>query len=80
MGKENVTFRLDRQKRATLEAIASGSDRNLSYILNEAVSLYLEIHQWQIEEICRSLAEADTGDFASDAEVEATFKKLTHAD
>jgi RHH-type transcriptional regulator, rel operon repressor / antitoxin RelB len=30
---------------------------------------------WQIEEITRGLAEADAGEFAADAEVEATFEK-----
>ena len=80
MSKNNVTFRLDSEKRAALDAIAASTDRNLSYVLNEAVSLYLEIHQWHLAEIRESLAEADAGDFASDAEVEAVFEKLTHAD
>ncbi|MBE9040199.1 ribbon-helix-helix protein, CopG family [Oscillatoriales cyanobacterium LEGE 11467] len=79
MSKNNVTFRLDREKRAALDAIAASTDRNLSYVLNEAISLYLEIHQWHLAEIRQSLAEADAGDFASDAEVEAVFEKLTHA-
>jgi RHH-type rel operon transcriptional repressor/antitoxin RelB len=30
---------------------------------------------WQIEEIKRGLAEADAGEFATAAEVEATFEK-----
>jgi predicted transcriptional regulator len=79
MSKNNVTFRLDTEKRAALDAIAASTDRNLSYVLNEAISLYLEIYQWHLAEIRQSLVEADAGDFASDTEVEALFEKLTHA-
>ncbi len=79
MSKENITFRLDSDKRATLDAIAAGMNRDRSYILNEAIAAYLEIHQWQIDEIQQGIAESEAGDFASEAEVEAMFTKLTHA-
>jgi predicted transcriptional regulator len=78
VSKENVTFRLDTEKRAALDAIAAGFNRNLTYVLNEAISLYLDIHQWQIKEIQLGITEADAGDFASDSEVEALFARLTH--
>jgi predicted transcriptional regulator len=79
MSKENITFRLDSDKRKALDAIAAGMDRDRSYILNEAIVAYLEMHQWQIDEIRQGVAEAEAGDFASEAEVEAMFAKLTHA-
>ncbi|WP_242059051.1 MULTISPECIES: CopG family ribbon-helix-helix protein [Nostoc] len=50
-----------------------------TYILNETVATYLEIYQWQIEEIQKGIAEADAGDFADDEEVKATFARLTNA-
>lgn len=77
MSKENITFRLDGEKRAALDALAVGMDRDRSYLINEAITLYLEMHQWQIEEIHRGIAEADAGDFATEAEVDAVFAKLT---
>lgn len=79
MSKENITFRLDSEKRTALDVIAAGMDRDRSYILNEAIAVYLEMHQWQIDEIQQGLAEAEAGDFASAAEVQAMFAKLTHA-
>jgi predicted transcriptional regulator len=79
MSKENITFRLDSDKRMALDAIAAGMDRDRSYILNEAITAYLEMHQWQIDEIQQGIAEAEAGDFASEAEVQAMFAKLTHA-
>jgi len=78
MARENVTFRLDSEKRAALDAIAAGMDRDRSYVLNEAISLYLEMHQWQIQEIQKGIEEADAGDFATDEEVQAVFARLTN--
>ncbi|MBR8833990.1 MAG: CopG family transcriptional regulator [Stigonema ocellatum SAG 48.90 = DSM 106950] len=79
MSKENITFRLDSEKRAILDAIAAGLDRDRTYVLNEAVELYLEVHDWQVAEIKLGLAEAEAGDFATDQEVQTVFAKLTNA-
>jgi predicted transcriptional regulator len=79
MAKDNITFRLESEKRIALDAIAAGLDRDRSYVLNEAITSYLEIHQWQLEEIHKGIAEAEAEDFANDAEVDAMFAKLTHA-
>lgn len=75
MSKENVTFRLDPDKRAALDAIAAGMDRNLTYVLNQAINAYLEMHQWQLQEIQQGIAEADAGDFASEQELTLTQLK-----
>lgn len=77
MSKENVTFRLDPDKRAALDAIAAGMERNLTYVLNQAINAYLEMHQWQLQEIQQGIAEADAGDFASEQEVSAVLTRLT---
>ncbi|MFM5901212.1 MAG: CopG family ribbon-helix-helix protein [Dolichospermum sp.] len=79
MSKENITFRIDSSKKAAIDALAKGINRDRSYILNEAVNAYLEMYQWQIEEIQKGIAEADAGDFATDEEVTATFARLTNA-
>lgn len=79
MSKENVTFRLDSEKRDTLDAIAAGLDRDRSYVINEAINLYLEVHEWQISEIQQSLVEAEAEEFAAIDEVEAVFARLTNA-
>ncbi|MEH2305556.1 CopG family ribbon-helix-helix protein [Nostoc sp.] len=78
MSKENITFRIDSDRKAALDAIAVGMNCDRSYILNEAAAAYLEIYQWEIEEIQKGIAEANTGDFASDEEIKATFAKLTN--
>ncbi|MBW4669046.1 MAG: CopG family transcriptional regulator [Cyanomargarita calcarea GSE-NOS-MK-12-04C] len=78
MSKENITFRLENEKRVILDTIAAGLDRDRTYVLNEAVDLYLEVYQWQIAEIEAGVAEADAEDFATDEEVQSVFAKLTH--
>jgi predicted transcriptional regulator len=77
MNKESITFRLDEGKRELLDQIATGLDRDRSYVLNSAIDLYLEVHQWQVAVIQQAIVEADAGNFASEAEVEAVFAKFT---
>jgi predicted transcriptional regulator len=77
MNKESITFRLDSSKRELLDQIATGLDRDRSYVLNSAIDLYLEVHQWQVAEIQQAIVEADAGNFASEAEVEAVFAQFT---
>ncbi|UBF26923.1 ribbon-helix-helix protein, CopG family [Kovacikia minuta CCNUW1] len=75
MSKETITFRLDQEKRAALDEIAEGMDRDRSYILNEAIDLYLEVHHWQVEHILAGMQQADAEEFATDAEVAAAFAR-----
>ncbi|MEG4418240.1 CopG family transcriptional regulator [Microcoleus sp. LAD1_D5] len=78
MSQENFTFLLDSDKKEALRAIASVTDLDLTYVLNEAIASYLENYQWLLDEINKGVAEAEAGDFASDDEVQAVFAKLTN--
>lgn len=75
MNKRTITFRMDAQKRKALDAIAVGIDRDRSYVLNEAINNYLEVHQWQAAHIKEGLRQADAGKFAKDSEVAAAFTR-----
>ncbi|ELR99997.1 CopG family ribbon-helix-helix protein [Gloeocapsa sp. PCC 73106] len=79
MNKENVTFQVDSDKKLALDALAASMNCDRSYILNEAIQMYLEMYRWQIEEIKRGVAEAEAGDFATPEEVKNTFAKLSNA-
>jgi predicted transcriptional regulator len=78
MSQESFTFLLDSEKKEALKAIANVTDRDLTYVLNEAIASYLDIYQWLLDEINKGVAEAEAGDFASDDEVQAVFVKLTN--
>jgi RHH-type transcriptional regulator, rel operon repressor / antitoxin RelB len=75
MSKDTITFRLDPEKREALDEIAAGLDRDRSYILNEAIDLYLEVYRWQVEHILDGVRQADNEEFATDDEVEAAFSR-----
>jgi predicted transcriptional regulator len=68
-----VTFRLDDDKLQFIDGLAVTMDRDRSYLLNEAVDNYIDLHRWQINEIRQAIAEADAGEFATDEEVRAAF-------
>ncbi len=56
-----------------LEDLAKATARTKSFITLEALSTYLEAQRWQVQDIEEGLVEADRGEFASEAEVNAVF-------
>jgi len=74
--KEIVTVRLDPAKRAELDALARSITRDRSFLINEAIDAYLAVHRWQVAEIEDGLQQANAGEFASDAEIEAAYAKF----
>ena len=75
MNRETISFRLETDKKEKLDAIAASLDRDRSYLLNEAIDAYLEVHQWQIKHIRGGIRQADAGEFASEAQVAAAFAR-----
>jgi RHH-type transcriptional regulator, rel operon repressor / antitoxin RelB len=75
MDRETISFRLDAKKRAALDALAQAQDRDRTYVLNQAIDAYLDVHQWQIEHINEGIRQADAGEFGTDAEVAAAFSR-----
>jgi len=62
-----MTIRLDR--------LADITHRSKSYLAAEAVREYIELNEWQLQEIQTAVKEADAGDFASAESVNAVFGK-----
>jgi predicted transcriptional regulator len=77
MKKVNVTCRLDSDAVAFLDELGAQIDRDRSYLIKDAISRYINLHRWQIEEINKGIAEADRGEFATDEQVESMFNELT---
>ena len=75
MPRENISFRMDSEKREALDAVASALDRDRSYVINEAIEAYLDIHRWQLTHIREGLRQADAGEFATEAEMKAAFSR-----
>lgn len=71
MDKQTISFRLDSDKVAALDALARSLDRHRTYLLSEAVSTYLDAQQWHIERIKAGIAAADAGKLVSHRKVKA---------
>lgn len=69
----SLSFRVDEQTVKQLDRLAEATDRQRSWILEQALQAYLKTHAWQVEDIRQALAEADDGDFATDDEMAETF-------
>ena len=70
-----INVRLPANVYEQLEALAQATSRTKSFVTVQALSTYLEEQSWQIQDIEVALQEADRGDFASEAEVQAVFAK-----
>ncbi len=75
MPRETISFRMDSEKIEALDAAASALDRDRSYVINGAIEAYLDVHRWQLEHIREGLRQADAGEFATGAEMRATFSR-----
>lgn len=75
MEKQTVSFRLDSSKVAALDALADSLDRDRTYLLSEAVQGYLDLQQWQLDEIRAGLADADAGRVVAHSKIRAMAAK-----
>ncbi len=72
-----MTIRLDADLKSRLDKLADATHRSKSYLAAEAVREYIELNEWQLQEIQAAVKEADAGDFASEKSVNAVFGKLS---
>ncbi len=65
------TIRLDDEMLAKLDALAADIDRSRSWLATKAIETYVELNAWQVEQIKAGLAEADRGEFVTEADLDA---------
>jgi len=75
MTRYMMTLRIDPSKKKALDAIATGLDRDRSYVLNQAIDSYLETHRWQVIHIKEGLRQAQKKRFAAEAQVKSAFAR-----
>jgi predicted transcriptional regulator len=73
---ESLSVRLDAKSKRRLDKLAAATARNKSVVAADAIRAYLDLYEWQVNEIRAGLREADAGDFAGHAEVKAALAKL----
>ena len=72
---DEITVRLDSEKRAALDALATATKRDRDALINDALDAYFAAHRGQIARIKEGLRQADAGEFATDEEVAAAFAR-----
>lgn len=70
-----MTIRLQPEIKSRLDKLSVTTHRSKSFLAAEAVREFIEVNEWQIEEVQTAVNEADAGDFASDQEISAVFNK-----
>lgn len=70
-----LTLRVPVEVKQQLDKLADATHRSKSWLAGEAIQRYLDLEAWQIRETVTALAEADAGDFATAAEIEALQAK-----
>ncbi|CAG1015038.1 hypothetical protein BURC_00855 [Burkholderiaceae bacterium] len=71
-----VSVRLPSDLKERMETYAELTGRTKSHVAMEALSEYLAWRVPQIEDLKQAIAAADRGEFATDAEVEATMSRF----
>lgn len=71
-----MTVRVETRTKRQLDGIAAALERDRSYVVNEALNAYIDVHQWQINHIRQGLREANAGKFASEDEVKKVISRL----
>ena len=61
-----TTIRLEPEIKDRLDKLADATHRSKSYLAAEAIRVFIELNEWQIQEIKEAIEEADNGDFATD--------------
>lgn len=72
---KTVTIRIDPEKVGQLDAYAAQDERDRSFLVNEAISRYLEARDFQVARIGEGLRQADAGKLIEHDEVMARLRK-----
>ena len=70
-----LSVRVEPEVKARLDALADATQRSRSFLAAEAIREYVEINEWQLQEIQNGVAEADAGDFVSEDELASLARK-----
>ena len=74
--QRTISFRLDEDKIAALDGLAKSADRDRSYLLNEAVSNYLELQEYHARLVQEGLEAVKAGRTVTAAQVRKRISKL----
>lgn len=66
-----MTVRMPTRLRRRLERLATVTERTPSWLATDAISTYVELHEWQVAAIKEGIVAADAGEVVEHARVDA---------
>ena len=76
VSEKTVSFRARADKIDALDSLAAAQERPRSYLINEAIANYIELHAYQDAVVRRGLEEMRQGQVVSHQEVARRVKKF----
>ena len=77
--EKTISFRAVAEKIDSLDSLAAAQDRSRSYLINEAITNYIELHAYQDALVRKGLAEMRKGRVVNHEEVVKRFKRAGRA-
>lgn len=77
--EKTVSFRADSKKIDALDSLAAAQDRPRSYLINEAITNYIELHAYQDALVRKGLDGMRKGRVVSHEEVAIRIRKMGRA-
>lgn len=77
--EKTISFRADAEKVAALDTLAAAQDRSRSYLINQAIANYVELHAYQDALVRKGLEEMRAGRTSGHAEVVKRFQRKVRA-
>jgi predicted transcriptional regulator len=77
--EKTISFRADAEKIDTLDSLAAAQDRPRSYLINEAITNYIELHAYQDALVRKGLEEMRKGRVVSHEEIVKRLKQTSRA-
>lgn len=77
--EKTISFRANAEKIDELDELAAAQDRSRSFLINEAITNYIELHAYQDVLVRQGLAEMRKGRVVSHEEVVKRLKKTGRA-
>ncbi|MFZ0801106.1 MAG: ribbon-helix-helix protein, CopG family [Terriglobales bacterium] len=76
---KTISFRADAEKIDALDSLAAAQDRPRSYLINEAITNYIEMHAYQDALVRKGLDDLRKGRVISHEEVVKRLKSTSRA-
>lgn len=77
--EKTISFRADAEKIDALDSLAAAKDRPRSYLINEAITNYIELHAYQDALVRNGLEQMRQGRTVAHEEVVKRLKKTGRA-